>query len=161
VRLTQHTDYALRMLIHAALRAPSLITVREVADAFGLSAPHLNKVAQTLAEHGLLKTVRGRSGGLRLLRDPDTIRLGEVVRVTEPDFQMAPCMASGAPVCTIQRCCELRHVLEQATRAFLVELDRWTLADMVARRAPMLLAITRAQKAAVTSGKYAGRALLE
>src|SRR5690348_13623630 len=105
------------MLIQAALRAPSLITIREVANAFDLSAPHLNKVAQTLAAHGLLQTVRGRSGGLRLLREPGTIRLGEVVRVTEPDFQLAPCMAKAGQTCTIERCCDLRHVLEQATQA--------------------------------------------
>jgi Rrf2 family nitric oxide-sensitive transcriptional repressor len=147
MRLTQHTDYALRMLIHAALRAPSLITVNEVARAFDLSAPHLNKVAQTLAEHRLLQTVRGRSGGLRLLREPDAIRIGEVVRATEPDFRLAPCMGTAGSPCTIRRCCELRHVLEQATKAFLAELDRWTLADMVARRAPMLIAITRATDA--------------
>jgi Rrf2 family transcriptional regulator, nitric oxide-sensitive transcriptional repressor len=148
VRLTQHTDYALRMLIQAALHAPALITVSEVARAFDLSAPHLNKVAQTLAEHGLLQTVRGRRGGLHLVREPETIRIGEVVRVTEPDFQLAPCMGAAGHACTIQRCCDLRHVLEQATKAFLAELDRWTLADMVARRAPMLIAIRRAQDTA-------------
>ena len=148
MRLTQHTDYALRMLMQAALRAPSLITVSEVALTFDLSAPHLNKVAQTLAEHGLVQTVRGRRGGLRLLREPDTIRLGEVVRVTEPDFQLAPCMAADGHPCTIHRCCDLRHVLERATNAFLAELDRWTLADMVMRRKPMLIAITRGERAA-------------
>jgi Rrf2 family nitric oxide-sensitive transcriptional repressor len=136
------------MLIHAALRAPSLITVGEVAQSYDLSAPHLNKVAQTLAEHGLLQTVRGRCGGLRLLRDPGTIRLGAVVRVTEPDFQIAPCMAPSDHACVIRRCCDLRHVLEQATAAFIAELDKWTLADMVARRAPMLIAINRGRPAA-------------
>ena len=151
MRLTQHTDYALRMLIHAALRTPSLITVGEVAHAFDLSAPHLNKVAQTLAEHGFLQTVRGRSGGLRLHRDPGTIRLGDVVRVTEPDFQLAPCMGAPAQPCTIQRCCDLRHVLDRAMDAFLAELDRWTLADMVARRGPMLIAISRTRSAMTSS----------
>ena len=145
MRLTRHTDYALRMLIHAALRAPSLITVGEVAQAFDLSAPHLNKVAQTLAMHGLLQTVRGRAGGLRLQREPHTIRVGDVVRVTEPDFQLAPCMAPDGQGCTIHRCCDLRRVLERANAAFLAELDRWTVADMVARRAPMLIAIRRAR----------------
>ena len=58
------------MLIHAALRAPALTTVGEVAADFGLSAPHLNKVAQRLAAHDYLQTVRGRSGGLKLIREP-------------------------------------------------------------------------------------------
>jgi Rrf2 family transcriptional regulator, nitric oxide-sensitive transcriptional repressor len=146
VRLTQHTDYALRMLIHAALRAPALITVGEVAQTFDLSAAHLNKVAQTLAEHGLLQTVRGRSGGLRLLREPAAIRVGDVVRVTEPDFQIAPCMSATGRSCAIEEACDLRSVLTRATDAFLAELDKWTLADMVRQRAPMLIAIDRLRR---------------
>ena len=143
VRLTQHTDYALRMLIHAALRAPALTTVGEVAQTYELSATHLNKVAQTLAEHGLLQTVRGRAGGIRLLRDPASIRIGAVVRVTEPDFQIAPCMAPGSRACAIHGACDLRHVLARAIEAFIAELDKWTLADMVKERGPMLIAIGR------------------
>lgn len=143
MRLTQHTDYAFRMLIHAALRAPALTTVAEVAADFGLSAPHLNKVAQTLAAHDYLHTVRGRSGGLRLLKEPASIRLGQLARVTEPDFQMAPCMASGAALtpCPIYDPCILRGALGQATNAFLDELDKWTLADLVKRRKSLLVAI--------------------
>jgi Rrf2 family nitric oxide-sensitive transcriptional repressor len=57
-------------------------------------------------------------------------------------------MATGDHGCTIYRCCDLRRVLEQAMSAFLAELDRWTLADMIARRTPMLIAITRVQRAA-------------
>ena len=133
------------MLIHAALRAPALTTVGEVAADFGLSAPHLNKVAQTLAAHGYLQTVRGRSGGLSLLKEPASIRLGQVARATEPDFQMAPCMAAG-PQCSVTPCpiydpCVLRSALAHATNAFLAELDQWTLADLVKRRKPLLVAL--------------------
>ena len=138
------------MLIHAALRAPALTTVGEVAENFGISAPHLNKVAQTLAAHNYLKTVRGRSGGLTLAKQPASIRLGEVARVTEPDFQMAPCMAADprgsiapGPIapCPIYDPCVLRSALAQATAAFLEELDKWTLADLVERRTPLLIAL--------------------
>jgi Rrf2 family nitric oxide-sensitive transcriptional repressor len=144
VRLTQHTDYAFRMLIHAALRAPALTTVGEVAEDFGISATHLNKVAQTLASHEYLQTVRGRSGGLRLMRAPELIRLGQVARLTEPDFQIAPCMASDGN-CPIYEPCVLRGALSQAAHAFLAELDKWTLADLVKRRKPLLTAITSAR----------------
>jgi len=144
VRLTQHTDYAFRMLIHAAVHAPALTTVGEVAADFNLSAPHLNKVAQTLAAHGYLQTVRGRSGGLRLLREPRSIRLGQVAKVTEPDFQMAPCMTSDGN-CPIYEPCLLRGALSQAADAFIAELDKWTLADLVKRQKPLLTAISAAR----------------
>ena len=141
MRLSRHSDYAFRMLIHAALRAPALTTVGEIAQDFGLSATHLNKVAQTLAAHGYLQTVRGRAGGLRLLRSPETIRLGQVATVTEPDFQVAPCMSPGEHRCPIYEPCVLRGALSNAAAAFIAELDRWTLEDLIAKRKPLLLSI--------------------
>jgi Rrf2 family nitric oxide-sensitive transcriptional repressor len=99
------------MLMHAALRAPALTTVGEVAQDFDLSATHLNKVAQTLAAHGYLQTVRGRSGGLRLLQKPESIRLGAVAMVTEPDFHIASCMSPNGGSCPIYEPCVLRGIL--------------------------------------------------
>ena len=138
MRLSQHSEYAFRMLIHAALRAPELTTVNDVARDFGLSVAHLHKVAQTLAEHGFLETVRGRSGGLRLPNSPEQIRLGRVAAVTEPDFQVAPCMPPGQGNCPIYEACVLRDALSQAVQAFLDELDKWTLADLIKKRKPLL-----------------------
>ena len=129
------------MLIHAGLRSPSLTTVREVAADFGLSLAHLQKVAQTLSAHGYIETLRGRTGGLRLARIPEQIRLGGVVAITEPDFHMAPC--AGGDDCPIYQPCVLRGALDQATSAFLAELDKWTLADLIRKRKPLLVALAQ------------------
>ena len=138
MRLSRHSDYAFRMLIHAALRAPALTTAGEVAKDFNLKATHLQKVAQTLATHGYLHTVRGRAGGLRLAVDPEAVRLGQVAAITEPDFQIAPCMSSGGDDCPIFEPCVLRTALSNASAAFLAELDKWTLADLLKKRNPLL-----------------------
>ena len=148
MRMAQHSDYALRMLIHAALRDPVLTTVREVAEDFGLSVTHLQKVAQTLAAHGFLETVRGRSGGLRLARHPEDIRIGRVVAITEPDFQLAPCMDESQGNCPIYEPCVLRNALTRAMNAFLGELDQWTLADLIRRKKPLLVALADARSKA-------------
>jgi Rrf2 family nitric oxide-sensitive transcriptional repressor len=141
------------MLMHAALRAPALTTVGDIAQDFGLSAAHLNKVAQTLATHGYLQTVRGRSGGLRLARDPKSIRLGEVATVTEPDFQMASCMSPGGGNCPIYDPCLLRGVLSGAAGAFIAELNKWTLADLIKEPKPLLFAIGSARAVSESSLK--------
>ena len=148
MRLSQHSDYAFRMLIHAALRAPALTTAGEVAADFNLSLAHLQKVAQTLAAHGYIETVRGRAGGLRLAQAPERIRLGQVASITEPDFQIAPCMSSSAGDCPIYETCVLRTALSKASAAFLAELDKWTLADLVKKRKPLLLALENARSTA-------------
>jgi Rrf2 family transcriptional regulator, nitric oxide-sensitive transcriptional repressor len=129
------------MLMHAALRAPALTTVGEIAKDFGLSATHLNKVAQTLAAHGYLQTVRGRSGGLRLSQKPESIRLGAVAMVTEHDFHIASCMSANGDSCPIYEPCVLRGILSDAANSFIAELNKWTLADLIARRRPLLFAI--------------------
>lgn len=144
MRLTRHTDYAFRLLIQTALHDPELTTVGETAEDFDLSAMHLTKVAQTLAAHGYLETIRGRSGGLRLAREPHTIRLGQVARTTEPDFQIAPCMAPDGD-CPIYSPCVLKGVLSRAAEAFIAELDEWTLADLVKPRKQLVKSIAAAR----------------
>ncbi len=153
LRLSLHSDYAFRMLMHAALRAPALTTVGEIAQAFALPAAHLNKVAQTLAAHGYLQTVRGRSGGLRLLTEPKLIRLGAVAMVTEPDFHIASCMSPGGGKCRIYEPCLLRGVLSDAANAFIAELNKWTLADLIGKRKPLLWAIESAHEGRPENGR--------
>lgn len=146
MRLTQHTDYALRMLIQAAVRHPERIRVAEVSSSFGISAAHLNKVAQTLAAAGFLETVRGRGGGLRLRRPLNSIRVGDVVRATEPDFQIVECFGSasnpaepeGRDGCPIIDGCLLRGSLHRAFDAFMRELDAITLADLAKPKQQLL-----------------------
>jgi Rrf2 family nitric oxide-sensitive transcriptional repressor len=141
MRLSQHSDYAFRLLIYVAVREPALATVAEIAARFELSATHLQKVVQTLAAHGYVDTTRGRSGGVRLARSPHSIRLGDVAAITEPDFQIAPCMPPGEAECLIYRPCVLRTALARASDAFLAELNAWTLADLIREKKQLLTAL--------------------
>jgi Rrf2 family nitric oxide-sensitive transcriptional repressor len=141
MRLSRHSDYAFRLLIDSALRDPNVTTVAEVAAAFDVSAAHLHKVAQTLASHGYLETIRGRSGGVRLARPARSIRLGDVAAIAEPDFQIAPCMPPAETCCPIFDPCVLRVALSKAADAFLAEPNKWTLADLVRKKRPLLDAL--------------------
>jgi len=131
MRLTFYSDYSLRLLMYAALKDGTLVTIQDVADAYGISKNHLMKVAFQLGRHGLLETVRGRNGGLRLGRPPGKIRLGEIVRLTEEDFTMVECFDSATNSCAITHTCRLRGVLSKALNAYLAVLDEYTLADLI------------------------------
>lgn len=138
MRLTLHTDYALRMLIYVATRPDGLCTVSDVAEAYGLSRNHLLKVAQTLRDIGLVETTRGRAGGIRLARAPEAIGIGALVRATEEAFSLAECMqAESGSCCAISPACRLKGMLHEALAAFLAVLDRYTLADIVRNRAEL------------------------
>lgn len=132
MRLTNFSDYALRVLMYAAAHQDRLITIEETAGAYGISRAHLMKVANVLTRAGYLKAVRGRSGGLALGKQPDKIRLGDVFRKTEPDFALVEC-ATVANNCVITSSCRLRGILGEALGAFIATLDRHTLADVLLR----------------------------
>ncbi|MBX3605557.1 MAG: Rrf2 family transcriptional regulator [Piscinibacter sp.] len=160
MRLTQHTDYAIRVLMFAASRhlregAEALSSIREIAEAYGISENHLMKVVHRLAQEDLLHTQRGRHGGLRLAREPAQIRLGDVVRRIEDDMTLVECFGEGS-TCPLSAGCHLADALDQARQAFLASLDRHTLADLVPRaRAREIIALSlHAPRAA--AGRPAG-----
>jgi Rrf2 family nitric oxide-sensitive transcriptional repressor len=130
MRLTNFSDYAFRILIYAAARRDRLITIEETARAYGISRAHLMKIANMLTRAGYLKAVRGRTGGLTLGRSPDEIRLGDVMRATEPDFALVECFTAENR-CIITPNCRLRGVLGEALDAFVGTLDRYTLTDLM------------------------------
>lgn len=134
MRLTLHTDYALRMLIYLATRPDRTCTVNDVAEAYGLSRNHLLKVAQTLREVGVIETMRGRTGGIRLVMEPDAVGIGAIVRHTEEDFALVECLQACGGQCVISPGCRLKSVLFEALSAYLAVLDRYSLADIVRNR---------------------------
>jgi Rrf2 family transcriptional regulator, nitric oxide-sensitive transcriptional repressor len=130
MRLTTYTDYTLRVLIRLSVRPHHLTTIADIAQSYGISENHLTKVVHQLGIAGYIETVRGRNGGIRLIKEPREINVGEIVRRTEPDLDLVPCFnASGA--CVIERACILKGALDEALDAFLAVLDRYTLADLV------------------------------
>lgn len=134
MRLTIYTDYSLRLLMYLALKEDGLATIAEVAQSYGVSKNHLMKVAYQLGVAGYIETIRGRSGGLRLAKSPNTIILGEVVRHTEPDMAIVTCFKPINAFCAIRPSCGLRGALQRAQAAFIDVLDGYSLNDLVQPR---------------------------
>lgn len=138
MRLTRYTDYAMRVLLHLGSHPDRLCSIAEIARAYGISQNHLMKVAHDLGKAGYVSSVRGRSGGIRLARSAETINVGAVVRHTEDDFDLVECGA-----CVIAPACGLTGMLGEALAAFLAVLDRYTLADLMTRRADIARLLAR------------------
>jgi Rrf2 family nitric oxide-sensitive transcriptional repressor len=134
VRLTHHTDYALRMLVFLALNRGRPARVADVAEGYGISRNHLLKVALRLGRLGYLTTVRGRSGGIALAMKPEEINLGDVVRQIEDDFGLVECMRANGGTCVISPACRLKGIVRKAVEAFLSVFDDYSLADIAGNR---------------------------
>lgn len=132
VRLTNYTDYSLRVLIYLAAKPDKqLVTIKEISETYHISKNHLMKVIYELGKFGYIETIRGRNGGFRLSISPKQICLGELVRKTEEDFNLVECFDRGKNHCIISPVCKLKHVLHEALTAYFNVLDQYTLADLV------------------------------
>lgn len=131
--ITKNTDYSLRTLMLLALQPPGeLISIEEISGTFRISKAHLMKIVNQLSNLNLVETVRGRRGGVRLHHDHSRINIGNVFRQLEEITNIVDC--DDGP-CLFQGACALDKALQKATDAFLSELDQYTLADLVKRRA--------------------------
>ncbi|MCC8401716.1 Rrf2 family transcriptional regulator [Paraburkholderia sp. MMS20-SJTN17] len=140
MRLTDYTDYALRVLLYLAVRGDGLSTIHDISQAYGISKNHLMKVVQQLGERGWVETVRGRNGGLRLGAQSLALTVGDVVRATESDFALVGCLPDRQGVqrpCVITSQCRLRGALQAASLAFLAELDRHTIGEVAQPQGPL------------------------
>lgn len=132
MRLTMYTDYSLRVLLYVGVkRKEELSTVQEISDVYNISKNHLTKVTHELGKMGLIETIRGRGGGIRLKLHPSEINIGETVRKVEDDFHLVECFNCEINQCVITPVCRLKGVLHEALDAYFKVLDSYTLADFV------------------------------
>lgn len=132
MKLTNYTDYALRVLIFLATRnSNKLVNIKDIADTYSISKNHLMKVIYDLGKLGYVETIRGRNGGIRLGKAPEQIIIGEIVRKTEDDFNLVECFSKEKNNCILSPNCGLKHVLNKALSAYLAVLDQYTLQDVI------------------------------
>jgi Rrf2 family nitric oxide-sensitive transcriptional repressor len=130
MRLSLHTDFALRTLMFLAV-TDGHRSIAEIARAYGISKNHLMKVAQRLVTEGYVVAARGRSGGLQLARPAREINVGAVVRNLEETGAFVECFDPATNTCVITPNCQLRHALSGALEAFSRHLDQFSVADMI------------------------------
>lgn len=131
MKLTTFSDYTLRVLMFLAAERDRLATIPEIAAAYEISENHLMKVVHQLARAGVIESLRGKGGGIRLARAPQEIRLGQIIRHSEGAAPIVECL-SGKPVtCKIAPACRLSAILVGSFEALYSKLDEYTLADLV------------------------------
>ena len=152
MRLTRQSSYAIRTLVYCAVNAPNLSHIADIARAHSISELFLFMLIKPLVEGGLLETVRGRKGGIRLGRPATEITLLDTVKLTEENFAMAECFEGGGDVlCPLADACDLNAALREALGAFFDVLDGYTIADLAGKRKSIRLRLGLEELAAVAA----------
>lgn len=130
MKLTQYSDLGFRLMMYLAMRNGEIVTIQEVSDRFAISKNHLVKISHQLTKSGLIESVRGRNGGVRLALPQGEINLEMILRVTEDGFDLVECFDLEHNQCVISDVCKLNSVFDDALEAFFGELRKVSLADL-------------------------------
>lgn len=133
MKISTRGRYALRVLTDLAENSKegSYIPMKEIAMRQGISLKYLEQIIPTLTKNGFIEGVQGKGGGYRLVRLPDEICIGEVLRLIEGDLAPVACLKAGAEPC--QRMPECRTYPMWAGLHKLINdyFDGITLADIM------------------------------
>lgn len=126
--------YALRLVIDIAKQgeAGTLVTMRQAAEREGLSVKYLEQLGGALVRGGVLKSIRGVSGGYYLTRPPEEVRIGDVLRATEGSCMPVSCLEDDGK-CERIGACEAREFWRGMGEAINDYMDSVTLADVLAK----------------------------
>ncbi len=131
MQLTRYTDYSLRLMMYVALNPEKSVTIKEVADKFAIPQNHLMKIARNLGQRKYIHATRGKGGGLRLARSPESINLRDLVWDMEPSLEIFDCQK---PQCPIAGDCTFKKAMMEARTAFFAVLGNYNLAQLVANK---------------------------
>ena len=129
--LSKFTDYSFRALIYLAINREKLCTVEELAQKLDVSEHHLKKIIHKLAKTAYITSIKGRTGGLKLGLEPKDINLGEVLKVTEDNLNIAECFNKENTCPFITDGCKLKGIMNKSLKEFVKEFEQYTLEDII------------------------------
>jgi Rrf2 family protein len=135
--ISQKAKYALRALV-ALCKVPQgqSVMISDIARDQAIPKKFLEQILLELKRSGIVMSRRGRLGGYVLLKAPEHVTFGEVLRLIDGPIAPLPCLSKIAyrkcSDCAEEATCEIRRVFAHVTLATRAVLDSTTLADAVA-----------------------------
>lgn len=132
MKISTKGRYALRVMIDLAQhRDEGLIPLHEIARRQDITVKYLEQIISLLGRAGFLQSVRGKSGGYRLVREPEEYTVGEILRATEGKLAPTLCLELGPELCQRQANCPARGFWTEFYDTINRFLDSKTLRDLM------------------------------
>jgi Rrf2 family protein len=133
MQFTRQTEYAIKTMLElASLPEGEILAIKVISEHQGIPIDFLKKTVHLLSLGGLVYTKRGVQGGIQLARSPKEINIADIVQAIEGPLAINKCLTPGY-TCPNQESCLISPVLARAQEAFLKELKRQSLADLLSK----------------------------
>jgi Rrf2 family protein len=134
--ISQRARYAFKAVVALARAEPGkALQIRELAEQEKLPKKFLEQILLALKSAGYIESRRGREGGYVLLKRPEQIKVGPMLRVIDGPIAPLPCLSRTAyrrcADCRDEETCELRIAFDKAYSEYLARLEATSLAEVM------------------------------
>lgn len=129
--ISSFTDYAFRALMYLAINNEKLSTVEELSKALNISENHIKKIVHKLAKGGFINSIKGRTGGIKLAKNPDDINLADVIIFCDELNEVIKCFKGEVSCSYLENGCKLRKIIDDSVDVFKSEFRKYTLKDIL------------------------------
>jgi Rrf2 family protein len=133
--LSKKTKYGIKALTYLAKqKGKGPVTIASISESETISLKFLESILLTLRKNGFLGAKKGKGGGYYLLRDPEDIKMTEVMRILEGPIALVPCVSlnfyEACDDCPDEDKCAVHHLMLQVRDNSLQIFRGTTLADL-------------------------------
>ena len=133
MKLSTRVQYGTRALLDLALHAGgATVPLKRIAERQEISLQYLEHLVAPLISAGIINSVRGPRGGIKLVRRPEEIKLSELYDLLEGNQVPVDCLRDSS-ACSRYDFCVTRDVWAEIDSAVQNVLGGTTLADLVAK----------------------------
>jgi Rrf2 family protein len=129
--LNKHTDYAVRALIALGMKQGSRVSAKSLSEEQGIPYQFLRRILQELIRNGLVNSKEGAGGGVALEKDPEGIRVRDVIEIFQGRVQVSECMFR-KQLCSNRANCVLRHEIMRIEQMVNDEFSKVTIGKLIA-----------------------------
>lgn len=121
-RLSKAADYAIRGILHLCKSPPGSVSYSaDIALNQNIPRSFLPKVFQSLTRKGIIKSVRGATGGFTLMKSPEDITMFEVIEAVEGPLFLNECMIHRG-YCNRDEMCPVHIIWKDLQQEFFTRL---------------------------------------
>nr|WP_317357398.1 Rrf2 family transcriptional regulator [uncultured Tyzzerella sp.] len=131
MNLSKFTDYSFRTLIYLSNNSKNLYTVEELSKNLNISENHIKKIVHALAKEGYILSTKGRNGGIKLAKPPESINLKEVLLFCEDFSKVIECKKNSIYCTYNSERCLIKNIVNMATEKFIQEFSKYNLSDVL------------------------------
>ena len=128
--LTRNTDYAIRAICYMSDKRKDVVSVTELVKALKIPRPFLRKLLQVLCGERIVTSYKGIGGGFKLAKDPDAIRLTDLIEIFQGPVSINECVFKKA-LCPNRKDCPLKKKIDRIGNHVISELQSITIGGLI------------------------------